>query len=245
MLRETTRPSFFVGGAAALLAQAVFLVACGGGNAPSTMNVMTSGTAGSSASGAAGAGPAAGAAGAAVSSGAAGAGPTTGAAGAPATTGAGGAAGASAAGSFSPNCAMVPVTAGGMAPAKAVACTPADTQLCYKTCGPESIGFKSETCTNGAYVEQSGCSFPADMDYSCFKIPAALDASCPAMPPQASQPCTVAACTPCNAGGNYLDSTGASKAGYCVCPAAAGSSGTRKWSCASGTAWPCPSGKGC
>ena len=47
----------------------------------------------------------------------------------------------------------------GEAPTKGGVCTPSDTQLCYKTCGPLSIGFKSETCTGGVYVEQSGCSF--------------------------------------------------------------------------------------
>jgi hypothetical protein len=64
------------------------------------------------------------------------------------------------------------------------------------------------------------------------------------MAPLATMACDVAPCTDCNVGGNYLDSSGASKAGYCVCPMA-GSSGSRKWSCASTTAWPCPSGKGC
>jgi len=137
----------------------------------------------------------------------------------------------------------VPPTAAGQPPAKGGACTADDPQLCYKTCGPQSIGFKSETCTNGAYVEQSGCSFP-DADYACFKIPATVDASCPTMTPQATMPCEVAMCTPCSVGGSYLDSGGASKTGYCVCPMA-GAAGTRKWSCASTTAWPCPTGRGC
>jgi hypothetical protein len=152
--------------------------------------------------------------------------------------------GATGAGGFTPLCSAVPVTAAGVAPTKAGACTATDSQLCYKTCGPQSVGFKSETCMNGAYVEQSGCSFPPDLDASCYKIPATIDASCPTTPPMASSPCTVAACTLCNVGGNYLDSTGASKAGYCVCPAP-GTSGTSKWSCASTTAWPCPNGMGC
>lgn len=115
-------------------------------------------------------------------------------------------------------------------------------QLCYKTCGPQSIGFKSETCSNSVYVEQSGCSFPPG-DYSCYKIPTAIDASCPTTAPQASQACSVAPCTPCNVGGMYLDSSGNSKAGYCVCPAS--TTGTSKWSCASTTAWPCPGNSGC
>jgi hypothetical protein len=146
-------------------------------------------------------------------------------------------------GMFSPLCDAVPPTAAGQAPTKGGACTASDPQLCYKTCGPQSIGFKSETCTNGAYAEQSGCSF-ADMDYACFKIPATVDASCPTTAPQATMPCEVAACTSCSVGGNYLDSSGASKTGYCVCPMA-GASGMRKWSCASTTAWPCPAGRGC
>jgi hypothetical protein len=159
--------------------------------------------------------------------------------------GGGGAGGATDGGnSFTPLCSAVPPTAAGQAPTKGGACTPSDTQLCYKTCGPQSIGFKSETCVGGLYVEQSGCSFPADQDYACYKIPAAVSTTCPTAVPQASQACTVAECTLCNVGGMYLDSGGASKEGYCVCPAG-GSSGSRKWSCASSTAWPCPAGKGC
>ena len=146
-------------------------------------------------------------------------------------------------GMFSPSCDEVPKTAAGAAPAKGGACTASDPQLCYKNCGPLSVGFKSETCTNGAYAEQSGCSFP-DADYACYKIPAMVDATCPTTTPQATMPCDVAPCTPCNVNGNYQESGGGSKAGYCVCPMP-GASGMRKWSCASTTAWPCPSGKGC
>src|SRR5450755_3909599 len=127
MIKKTT-PNWR---AVALVAQAFVLVACGGSNEPSTMNVTT-GTPGS--------------AGAAGTTGTAGAAPAAGTAGA-------GTAGATSTGS-----------------------TAADTQLCYKTCGPQSVGFKSETCTNGAYVEQSGCNFPKGMDYSCYKVPTAIDA---------------------------------------------------------------------
>ena len=146
-------------------------------------------------------------------------------------------------GMFSPLCDAVPPTAAGAAPTKGGACTESDPQLCYKTCGPQGIGFKSETCTNGAYAEMTGCSFP-DADYSCFKIPMMQDASCPTMTPQSGMPCEVAACTLCSVMGMYLDSMGAAKTGYCVCPMA-GASGMRKWSCASTTAWPCPTGRGC
>jgi hypothetical protein len=139
-------------------------------------------------------------------------------------------------------------TAAGMPPTKAGACTAADPQKCYKTCGPQSSGFKSEDCSAGAYAEQSGCTFPDTLDATCFKLPTAQDTTCPATPPMASAECTVAPCTLCNGGGGptgtYLDSKGASKVGYCVCPAP-GASGTSKWSCASTDAWPCPGGKGC
>jgi hypothetical protein len=145
---------------------------------------------------------------------------------------------------FSPLCSDVPLTAAMVAPTKLGACTATDTQLCYKTCGPQSTGYKTETCTNGAYVEGSTCSFPPDLDATCYKIPTTLDASCPTTTPQASQACTTTMCAPCNVGGMYLDSTGASKAGWCVCPMP-GVSGTSKWSCASTNSWPCPNGKGC
>jgi hypothetical protein len=149
-------------------------------------------------------------------------------------------------GTFQPLCASL-TTAAGAAPTKGGTCTAADPQLCYKTCGPESKGFKSETCTasatGSAYVEQSGCTFPTGADYSCYKIPAVLSASCPTTTPQASTACSVAACTVCNVAGNYLDSGSVSKVGNCVCPASV--AGTSKWSCASSTAWPCPGGQGC
>jgi hypothetical protein len=146
-------------------------------------------------------------------------------------------------GTFSPLCQGL-VTAGNAVPSKGVTCTDADPQLCYKTCGPNSMGFKTETCSAGAYVEGKECSFPAG-DYSCYKVPAVISATCPATIPQASQPCTVAECTPCNLDGNYNDTSGSSKAGYCVCPKPKTEGGTSKWTCASKDAWPCPSGQGC
>ena len=144
---------------------------------------------------------------------------------------------------FQPLCANL-MTAAGSSPTKTGVCVAADPQLCYKTCGPKSVGFKSETCSGGGYLEQSGCSFPPG-DYSCYKIPTTVDATCPtAAAPQASTQCSVADCVPCNLNGNYLDSTGATKQGYCVCPiTSAGTPG--KWTCASTSAWPCPQGQGC
>jgi hypothetical protein len=133
--------------------------------------------------------------------------------------------------------------------AKGGDCTATDPQLCYKTCGPEKTGVKSETCTSAKYAEMSGCSFDSTVDYSCYKIPTAANAACPAGMPSASTACTVDHCVLCNStgglpGGMYSDSGGMAKSGYCVCQVA-GSSGTRNWSCATDTAWPCPLGKGC
>jgi len=220
-------------GAAALV---FILQACGGGNGPATAgNAGTTGT--GNTSGAAGTVGQAGTQGQAGSS--AGAAGTTGSGGS--TTGAGGA--------FSPSCTGL-VTAGGMEPAKGVACVAGDPQLCYKTCGPEKQGAKSETCTGGVYAEMSGCSFDSATNFACYKIPAAANTMCPAgVTPQASQDCTVDMCVLCNTtgglpGGHYNDSGGADKMGYCVCQAA-NSAGKRTWSCASDTAWPCPAGLGC
>jgi len=172
-----------------------------------------------------------------------GSGGVTGLGGATIPAGTGGAAGTTG-NPYTPSCGDL-VTAAGENPTKNGICVDGDPQLCYKTCGPQSIGFKSETCTAGVYVEQSGCSFLPDVDYSCYKIPPAIDPSCPTEVPQATMECHVDTCTLCNVNDGYLDSKGASKTGYCVCPPANPETGLSKWSCASNTAWPCPAGKGC
>jgi len=117
-------------------------------------------------------------------------------------TSSGGSTGAST-GAFDPLCSTL-LTAAGAIPTKAGVCTATDSQLCYKTCGPKSIGFKSETCSGGAYQEQSGCSFPTGIDYSCYKIPSVIDPSCPTTVPQASQPCSVWRALPARHGGYQL-----------------------------------------
>ena len=237
-----TMRSVAYAGTVALLAQVLWAQGCGGGNSPST----TSGTGG------------------VVGTGGATTPVTTGDGGAttPVTTGAGGsttpvtgAGGSTAPTTFEPLCAGL-LTNAAVAPTKNGICIDTDPQLCYKTCGPNSIGFKSEICTAGVYVEQSGCSFLPNVDYSCYKIPTTIDPSCPTTVPQASTVCagavdggsstsSVATCTLCNVNGGYLDSSGAAKTGYCVCPAPSATTGTAKWSCASSTAWPCPAGQGC
>jgi len=226
-----TMRSVAYAGASALLAQILLTQGCGGNNDPAT----NGGTGGVTSTGGTTA---------PVTSdgGTTGNGGTT-----EPVTSTGGAGGTTTPTTFEPLCAGL-LTAAGVQPTKNGICNdPSDPQFCYKTCGPQSIGFKSETCTAEVYVEQSGCSFPPG-DYSCYKIPDpwVLDPSCPTdVVPQATQVCTVAPCTLCNKDGGYLDSGGNAKTGYCVCPPASTSTGTSKWSCASTTAWPCPAGEGC
>ena len=230
-----TMRSVAYAGTLALLAQVFLTQGCGGDNDPATNGgeggvTSTGGTTDVTASGGTTAPETGG---------------TTGAGGTTVTTGTGGAAGTTGTKTYEPLCSGL-LTAAGVAPTKNGICVDADPQLCYKTCGPQSIGFKSETCSAGVYVEQSGCDFLPDLDYSCYKIPASVDASCPTdAPPQATQVCTVATCTLCSLNGGYLDSGGAAKTGYCVCPEPSATTGTAKWSCASSTAWPCPAGQGC
>ncbi|HEY2407457.1 MAG TPA: hypothetical protein VGI10_15710 [Polyangiaceae bacterium] len=106
---------------------------------------------------------------------------------------------------------------------------------CKKTCGPQSTGFKSETCIDGLILENNACEFDCSntsVDWSCYSLAAASLCSTTVLP-MINQPCSVAACMPCS--GGYLDSSGTYKTGACVC--AVGVTGG-KWSCASLTAWP-------
>lgn len=140
---------------------------------------------------------------------------------------------------------------------KGAACTAADPQLCYKSCGPKgSGGYKSETCTAAAYAEVASCIWTLT-DYSCYKVPAsvtAMDATCPAkIDPTATMQgglaCTVAPCTSCTgATGLYLDSNNAEKTGWCTCVRDTPDAASGKWSCGStspSVAWPCPGQAGC
>ena len=207
-------------GTIALLAQVFVFQGCGGSNSGTTGTGGTPGTGGETTAtgGTPGTGGSPGTGGTTISTG-----------GTPGTAGA--------SGFGQPACGN---TAAGTAIAKNVACTATDTQLCYKTCGPEKTGVKSETCSGGAYAEMTGCSFDATRDFTCYKVPTAADASCPATAPKASDPCSIPDCVVCGgpsaaspAGTGYLDSTGAAKTGYCVCQAGLTSP---TWSCASSTA---------
>ena len=154
-----------------------------------------------------------------------------------ATTSTGGSSGGAGASGFGQPACAATVAKGGT-------CAATDAQMCYKTCGPSGAGgVKLETCTNGAYMEMSGCSFNPANDYSCYKIVTPQSSSCPTAMPMANAACTVATCTPCNLNGMYADSSGKVATGYCVCTTSG------KWTCATvgttSTAWPCPGNTGC
>ena len=204
------------------------LQACGGGNNPSTTGDGT-GSAGSQGAG---------------SAGTSGGGGTTGVGG---TTGTGGSAAGGSLGFGLPAC-LSSVTKGG--PCTYTGDMSQPDQYCFKTCGPEKTGVKSETCTTaGIYAEMSGCTFQNNVDYSCYKIPTTANTQCPAGTPKGSDPCSVDHCVLCNSlqglsGGQYSDSQGSPKVGWCTCQEP-NTMGMRTWTCASDTAWPCPFGAGC
>lgn len=152
---------------------------------------------------------------------------------------------------FLPLCGL---TLAGVEAKKGTACTAADVQLCYRSCGPLSVGFKSETCNSVSAIyeeKKDECLYPAAPttatgDYSCFKVPATLpDATTCAITaaPKSGDPCTAPACTLCSLNGAYLDSGGAGKVGHCVCNEK--TDGTKTWSCATTAIWPCPGKAGC
>jgi hypothetical protein len=129
------------------------------------------------------------------------------------------------------------------------ACTPMDQQFCYKPCGPEMKGVRSETCrSSGLYAEMDGCSYDPTRDYACYRIPVEPDSACAATP-QAGAVCDVPACRPCNSRGGivrgeFFSAAGAATIGWCVCQAP-DAGGKRTWSCANAATWPCPLGSGC
>jgi hypothetical protein len=102
---------------------------------------------------------------------------------------------------------------------------------CKKTCGPQSLGWKSETCNSGMIAESPTCEFECtdtSVDWGCYSLAGAPTCN-PANIPMASQACTTAPCAPCT--GGYLDTSMASKMGDCICAAG-------KWSCTASTQWP-------
>lgn len=145
---------------------------------------------------------------------------------------------------FSPAC-FLSTTQSGEEILKGTSCTSADPKLCYRPCGPNQVGWKTETCTAGVYAE-GDCTFPSDQDFSCYAIPAQIDeAACGlSASPAATGECSAPLCMSCNFGGFYEDTGHDAKEGYCTCREP-GPDGVRRWTCASTTAWPCPFSQGC
>ena len=120
-------------------------------------------------------------------------------------------------------------------------------QFCYKTCGPEKTGVKSETCTTaGTYAEMSGCSSTRpgllllqDPDGGQHGLPRGRDAA------GLERPATVPALHALQQHAAASSAASTSTRPAPPRPAAASArSRTRTargtWSCASDTAWPCP-----
>jgi hypothetical protein len=146
---------------------------------------------------------------------------------------------------FAPACFRGPTVSGGEEIKKGTSCTDEDTQLCYRPCGPNQVGWKTETCVAGVYAE-GDCTFPMDKDYSCYKIPDDIDEGACGLsaPPAATAECTAPACMSCNFDGFYEDTGSDVKEGFCVCREP-DMTGKRRWTCASAVAWPCPLNQGC
>jgi len=111
---------------------------------------------------------------------------------------------------------------------KSTTCT-TEGLACPKTCGVESKGSKTCTCTAGVFVCESvapTCHYPAGADLTCYHLPSPVPA-CPTGT-VSNGACTDAACMPCS---GYNDSSGSAKTGYCVCVSG-------KYKCASDKEWP-------
>lgn len=148
---------------------------------------------------------------------------------------------------FMPPC-FASTTGAGEEILKGVSCTSTDPQTCYRPCGPAQVGWKLEECRAGVYAEED-CRFPTDGDYSCYRLPDNPEdideAACGlTAPPAARDECTAQVCMACNFNGFYEDTGGDAKEGFCVCREP-DETGVRRWTCASDTAWPCPTSAGC
>lgn len=120
------------------------------------------------------------------------------------------------------------------------ACTQGTDVDCDLQCGPAKLGNRACTCTSGTWKCATGCAFPTG-DYSCYKLPTTVPACGDASAlPTIGAACTLAACTVCGSasGKGYIDATGTSRSGYCVCTSG-------HWICAVTKEWPCPGSSGC
>jgi hypothetical protein len=118
---------------------------------------------------------------------------------------------------------------------------------CWKTCGPARSGFRNCVCDIAGVLQcTAACLYEPGQDRSCFALPAPVP-TCPPNPnvdaatplPQGSAPCQLDPCQPCGSSTEpgYVDSSGAPKAGYCICVPNP-DTGVSVYSCASVADWP-------
>jgi hypothetical protein len=121
---------------------------------------------------------------------------------------------------------------------------------CMVRCGPSidanTRGYRPLNCgpdansPSGVGFVQGTCYFDPAQNYSCFKLPSPTVA-CPAGT-KSGGACTAAACAPCGDGVDvtkgYVDSSGAPKAGFCLCSTNA-TTGAQTWTCGSNKEYPC------
>jgi hypothetical protein len=120
-----------------------------------------------------------------------------------------------------------------------------DDKACWNTCGPNKSGVKNCACEGGMWNCPT-CDFDISdpRKYDCYKTGNAV--ACPADPtdptgnmlPASGGECTLPACTPCGSASvtSYRDSTGAPKAGWCICVDRPDGTG-KVYSCASVNEW--------
>ena len=113
---------------------------------------------------------------------------------------------------------------------------------CWKTCGPARSGRRDCTCDEATgLLVCTACTYDPAQDTSCFALPDPVPA-CPTGPagglPMASSDCQLEPCHPCGSSTapGYTDSSGAPKAGFCVCWLY--ESGLTLYTCASPADWP-------
>ena len=125
------------------------------------------------------------------------------------------------------------------------ACVVATDQPCWNTCGPNHSGVKNCTCVANAWscpLCEYNTSDPSK--FTCYKNAGSV--ACPPDPsdtsgqmlPASGGACTQDPCKPCGSGAanSYRDSSGAPKAGWCICvPKTDGTGST--YSCASVKEW--------
>jgi hypothetical protein len=125
------------------------------------------------------------------------------------------------------------------------ACVDATDKPCWNTCGPNHSGVKNCNCVGGMW-SCPACEYDTTdpSKFACYKNAGSV--ACPPDPsdtsgmmlPASGTACTQDPCKPCGSGAanSYRDSSGAPKAGWCVCVPKTDGSGS-VYSCASVKEW--------